>query len=67
VPSKWVLISSATDLALVSTLAWSGTLMAPLPWRIVAAIFLAAAGFAILLDQVKLRVMSTLGLQVRGP
>jgi H+-transporting ATPase len=57
-PSKWVLISSATDLALVSTLALSGTLMAPLPWRLVAAILLAAAGFTILLDQVKLRVMS---------
>jgi H+-transporting ATPase len=65
-PSKWVLISSATDLALVSTLALSGTLMAPLPWRLVAAILLAAGGFAILLDQVKLRVMSPPGLRVQA-
>jgi len=64
-PSKWVLISSVADIAVVSTLAVSGTLMAPLSWRLVVAILLAAAGFAILLDQVKLRVTLMMRLQVR--
>ena len=30
-PSNWVLLSSAADVAIVSTLALSGTLMEPLP------------------------------------
>jgi H+-transporting ATPase len=30
-PSRWALTSSAVDLTVVSLLAWSGTLMAPLP------------------------------------
>lgn len=41
-PSKWVLVASAADIAIVSVLALSGTLMAPLPWAILAAV--AAAG-----------------------
>ena len=33
-PSGWVLASSATDLAIASALALSGTLMDPLPWAV---------------------------------
>jgi len=57
-PSNWVLASSAADIAIISTLALSGILMEPLPWRVVAAIFIAAAGFALILDQIKLPVTS---------
>jgi hypothetical protein len=32
--------------------------MEPLPWRILAVVIAAAAGFALILDQIKLRVMS---------
>jgi H+-transporting ATPase len=53
-PSIWVLTASAADVAIVSTFAVSGTLMAPLDWRAVVAIFAAAAGFALGLDQIKL-------------
>jgi H+-transporting ATPase len=56
-PGAWVLASSALDLSVVSALAWSGTLMAPLPMRIAAAVFAAAAGFAVVLDQIKMPVM----------
>ena len=57
-PSSWVLASSVSDMGLVSALALSGILMTPLPWRAVVLILLAAAAFALLLDQVKLQVMS---------
>jgi H+-transporting ATPase len=36
-PRHWVLLASAADIAIVSVLALSGILMAPLPWRVVAA------------------------------
>jgi H+-transporting ATPase len=57
-PSNWVLGASAADIAVVSALALSGVLMEPLPWHLLAAVFVAAAGFALMLDQVKLPVMS---------
>jgi H+-transporting ATPase len=57
-PSNWVLAASAADIVIVSTLAWSGTLMAPLPWSVMAAVFIAAIGFGLVLDQVKLLVLT---------
>jgi len=62
-PSTWVLASSAVDLAIVSTLALSGILMQPLPWRVLVTILMAAAGFALFLDQVKLRVTSVVKVE----
>jgi H+-transporting ATPase len=56
-PGAWVLAASAADIAIVSVLALSGTLMAPLPWRALVAVFVAAAGFALILDLIKLRLM----------
>jgi H+-transporting ATPase len=55
-PSTWVLASSVVDVAIVSTLALSGILMQQLPWQVLAALLFAAAGFALILDQVKLPV-----------
>jgi H+-transporting ATPase len=60
VPSGWVFASSAVDLTLVVALALSGTLMAPLPWRLVVAVLAAATGFAMILDQLKRPVLSVL-------
>jgi H+-transporting ATPase len=57
-PSNWVLAASATDIAIVSLLALSGTLMEPLAWPVMAAVFTAAIGFALILDQIKLLVMA---------
>jgi H+-transporting ATPase len=57
-PGNWVLASSAADIAIVCALASSGILMEALPWRILGAAFVAAAGFALILDQVKLPVRS---------
>jgi H+-transporting ATPase len=57
-PGNWVLASSVVDIAIVSLLALSGTLMEPLAWRVLVAVFTAAAGFALILDQIKLPVTS---------
>jgi H+-transporting ATPase len=57
-PGNWVLAASAADIAIVSALALSGTLMEPLPWRVLATVFVAVAGFALILDQIKLPVRS---------
>jgi H+-transporting ATPase len=57
-PSGRVLASSATDIAVAAVLALSGTLMAPLPWRVLLAVLLAAAAFALILDRIKTPVMA---------
>lgn len=57
-PGKWVFASSAADIGIVATLSLSGGLMAPLDWRLVLAVFVAAAAFALVLDQIKRPVMA---------
>jgi H+-transporting ATPase len=57
-PGAWVLASSAVDIGIVSTLAATGILMEPLPWPYLAAVLAGAALFALVLDQVKLAVLS---------
>jgi H+-transporting ATPase len=52
-PSKRVFASSAVDIGIVAVLALSGTLMEPLPWRLLLAVFGATAAFALILDQIK--------------
>lgn len=52
-PGFWVLASSVADIGIVLALALPGILMGPLPWRLVAAVFAAAAAFALILDQIK--------------
>ncbi len=62
-PGNWVLASSFVDIAIVSTLALSGILMEPLPWHVVAAVFVAAAGFALVLDRIKLPITAAFKIQ----
>jgi H+-transporting ATPase len=52
-PSNWIIAASLTGITIVAALALSGTLMAPLTWRVLVAVFIAAAGFALILDQIK--------------
>ena len=52
-PGRWLLLSSAIDLLIVSTLALNGWLMAPLPPAILAGVFAAALALALVLDGVK--------------
>jgi H+-transporting ATPase len=51
-------VSSLLDVVIVSALALSGTLMESLAWQVVAAVFTAAAVFGLVLDQIKMPVMS---------
>jgi H+-transporting ATPase len=61
-PGRWVVAASMADVVMVFALAGSGILMEPLSWRILAAVLLAAAAFALILDQAKLPVRSAFKL-----
>ncbi|HUI12246.1 MAG TPA: plasma-membrane proton-efflux P-type ATPase [Xanthobacteraceae bacterium] len=52
-PSRWVFVSSAVDIGIAVLLALTGTLMAPLQWPLLLAVFAGAAAFAVILDQIK--------------
>ena len=62
-PGGWVVAASAVDVAIASTLALSGTLMAPLRWPLLLAVAAAGIGFAILLDQVKRPIMAAFRME----
>ncbi|KAB2919060.1 MAG: HAD-IC family P-type ATPase [Hyphomicrobiaceae bacterium] len=62
-PGTWVLVSSLADIVLVSALALSGTLMAPLPWQFLAGVLVGAAAFALILDQLKLPITRSFKVQ----
>jgi H+-transporting ATPase len=57
-PGAWIVAASAADVAIVTILALSGTLMEPVSWRLLAMVFVAAIGFALILDQVKQPVLT---------
>ena len=57
--------ASLADIGVVFALALAGILMAPLSWRIVAAVLGATLGFALLLDQLKTPVLAAFNLEGR--
>ena len=62
-PSAIVVACSIADLLIAPTLALTGTLMAPLSFRIVAGVFATAVVFAFVLDAVKAVVFRVLGMR----
>jgi H+-transporting ATPase len=64
-PSNWLLASTAVDIGVALALALSGTLMEPLAWSAVAAVFAAAIVFGLVLDQIKQPVMSAFKVEQR--
>jgi H+-transporting ATPase len=52
-PGGWLVVSSLLDLGIAASLAITGTLMAPLPFLTVAAVFTGAMAFSIILDAIK--------------
>ena len=62
-PSLLVLASSAADIGIVTALALAGILMQALPWQLPFAVLGAAAGFSLVLDQIKLLVMSAFKIE----
>jgi H+-transporting ATPase len=61
-PSLWLAMSSLADIAIASILAIAGIAMTPLPALVIAGTLAAAAGFALLLDMVKVPVFDRLGI-----
>ena len=61
-PGNWVLASSIADIAIVSLLAISGILMTAISWQALAMVFIAAAGFALIFDQIKRPVQSAFNI-----
>jgi H+-transporting ATPase len=61
-PSVWLVLSSAADVLIISTLAATGIAMAPLPLVVIACEFAAAVAFGVILDVVKIPVFSRLGI-----
>jgi H+-transporting ATPase len=59
-PGKWLIISSAVDLTLISLLAVNGVLMRPLAVAIVAGLLAAAVIFSLLLDLLKVALFRRL-------
>ncbi len=62
-PGHWVFASSVLDISAVSVLVLTGTLMAPLPWQLLAGLFTAATVFALLLDGIKLLTTSVIRVE----
>jgi H+-transporting ATPase len=53
-PGKWLMVSSGTDLALVSLLAFAGFVFTPLSGAVLCGVLFAAVLFALVLDMAKL-------------
>jgi H+-transporting ATPase len=59
-PSRWLVLSSAVDLLIASTMASRGLVMAPLPLVVIGAMLAAAVAFAFLVDFAKVPVFRRL-------
>ena len=62
-PGAWVVASTGVDIGIVAALALTGFLIAPLPLQYLLAVSAAAAGFAFVVDQVKLPLLAALGIR----
>jgi H+-transporting ATPase len=62
-PSRWLMMSSAADIVVVSLMATSGILMASISWHLVAALFGVILVFLFLIDGLKVRVFRYYGVQ----
>jgi H+-transporting ATPase len=61
-PSFWLVISSAVDLLIASTMAYCGIAMVPLPLFVVGGTLAGAVAFAFLVDVAKVPVFNHLGI-----
>jgi len=63
IPSRWLIFSSAADIVVVSLMATSGILMAPISWSLVASLFAIVLVFLFFIDGLKVRVFSYFGVR----
>ena len=62
-PSRWLMLSSTADVAVVSLMAANGILMTAIPWPFIALLFVVVLGFAFLVDSLKIRIFREFGVQ----
>jgi len=62
-PSRWLILSSAADVAVVSLMATTGFLMTPVPWSLVASLFAIVLVFLFVIDSLKVHVLNYFGLR----
>ena len=61
-PSRWIVLSSALDVAIIATLAGVGILMHAVPWAVIGALLVATVLFTLVLDAVKTACFTRLRL-----
>lgn len=61
-PSKWMVLSSIADIAVITVLAHRGITMAPVSLSILGCEFIAAALFGLIFDAIKIPILSKFGI-----
>jgi H+-transporting ATPase len=62
-PSRWLILSSIADIVVVSLMATSGILMAPISWSLVARLLLIVTVFLFVIDGLKVHVFRHFGVR----
>ncbi|MGB7602784.1 MAG: HAD-IC family P-type ATPase, partial [Candidatus Sulfotelmatobacter sp.] len=62
-PSRWLMVSSAIDIVVVSLMATTGILMAPISWSLVASLLGVVMVFLFVIDGVKVHVFHHFGVR----
>ena len=62
-PSRWLILSSAADIVVVSLMATSGILMAPISWSLVASLLAIVLVFLFVIDGLKVHVFRHFGVR----
>jgi hypothetical protein len=61
-PTKWLVLSFFADVSIITLLANRDIAMAPLPWSTLSDEFAAAALFGLILDGIKIPILSRFGI-----
>jgi H+-transporting ATPase len=62
-PSRWLILSSAVDVVVVSLMATSGILMAPISWFLVASLLFIVLVFLLAIDGLKVHIFRHFGVR----
>ena len=62
-PSRWLILSSAADIAVVNLMATSGILMVPISWSLVASLLAIVSMFLFVIDRLEVHVFRHFGVR----
>jgi H+-transporting ATPase len=62
-PSRWLILSSAVDIVVVSLMATNGILMAPISWSLVASLIVIVLTFLLVIDGLKVHIFHHFGVR----